>query len=151
MSLDSLYQEVILDHYRSPRNHGLLDQIALHTHQENPSCGDQIDLQVEIRDGRIQQIRFDGKGCAISQASASMMTEALTGKTLAEAAAVSAMVRSMLTGGAFDEDALGDLSALQGVRKFPVRVRCATLAWYALQEVIRESGAESAPSAPQSG
>jgi nitrogen fixation NifU-like protein len=136
MSLDSLYQEVILDHYRSPRNHGLLDQIALRTHQENPSCGDQIDLQVQIEAGRIAAIRFDGRGCAISQASASMMTEAVLGKTVEEASAISDSFRAMLTAGTIDEARLGDLEVLQGVRKFPVRVRCATLPWHAFEQLI---------------
>ena len=138
--LDSLYQEVILDHYRSPHNFGLLtlDKGTAQIHQENPSCGDQIDLQVQVEDGRIQTIRFQGKGCAISQASASMMTDQVRGKTVEEARTILAAFQAMLFSKDYDPEILGDLEALEGVRKFPVRTKCATLAWHCLQTLLDE-------------
>ena len=134
--LDSLYQEVILDHFRTPHNFGLLEKVGAQVHQENPSCGDQIDLQVHIENGRIQTIRFQGKGCAISQASASMMTDQVIGKTVEEARTIIAAFQAMLFNQVYDPDLLGDLEALEGVRKFPVRTKCATLAWHCLQTLI---------------
>ena len=139
MSLNGLYQEVILDHYKNPHNYGSLPGARL-IHEENPSCGDQIDLQLIVADGRIQAIKFTGQGCAISRASASMMTEVVGGKTVEEARHLIEEFQQMLiNGGEFPEE-LGDLEALQGVRQFPVRVKCATLAWHALQDLL--NGAE---------
>jgi nitrogen fixation NifU-like protein len=129
MSLDALYQEIILDHFRSPRNFGKLDGPATGVHHENPSCGDQLDLQVRLDDQqRIGRIKFYGRGCAISQSSASMMTELVKGKTVAEAHEAIASFKHMLTGEGEAKIDLGDLVALSGVRQFPVRVKCATLA-----------------------
>jgi len=136
--LDSLYQEVILDHFRAPHNFGLLELVhgAAQIHQENPSCGDQIDLQLQVENGHIQTIRFQGKGCAISQASASMMTDLVNGKTVEEARTIIAAFQAMLFNKDYDPDILGDLEALEGVRKFPVRTKCATLAWHCLQTLL---------------
>jgi nitrogen fixation NifU-like protein len=139
MSLESLYQESILDHCKNPRNYGAIEGPRVAIHQENPSCGDQIDLQLLMDDGEhIQDIRFTGRGCAISQASASMMTLAVTGKTRTEARTAIQTFRAMITQGTPLTDDLEELEALQGVRKFPVRVKCAMLAWNALESLLNE-------------
>ncbi|MHB8627688.1 MAG: Fe-S cluster assembly sulfur transfer protein SufU [Aggregatilineales bacterium] len=136
MSLDALYQEVILDHYKNPYNYGTLPGAPL-VHQENPSCGDQIDLQLIVgADQHIQAIKFTGQGCAISRASASMMTQVVEGKTVEEARRLIAEFQQMLINDADVPDELGDLEALRGVRQFPVRIKCATLAWHALQILL---------------
>ncbi|MGH7596002.1 MAG: Fe-S cluster assembly sulfur transfer protein SufU, partial [bacterium] len=137
MSLDALYQEIILDHFKNPRNFGKLDGPATGVHHENPSCGDQLDLQVVIDEqDRIGKIKFYGRGCAISQSSASMMTELVKGKTVAEARDAIASFKHMLTGEGEAEVDLGNLEALSGVKQFPVRVKCATLAWKALESCL---------------
>jgi nitrogen fixation NifU-like protein len=139
MSLNGLYQEVILDHYKNPHNYGTLPGARL-IHQENPSCGDQIDLQLIVKDNRIEAIKFTGQGCAISRASASMMTEVVEGKTVEEVQRLIGEFQQMLISGKETPDELGDLEALQGVRQFPVRVKCATLAWHALQALLNDAG-----------
>jgi nitrogen fixation protein NifU and related proteins len=134
--LNALYQELILQHYRKPRNRGTLENPSAEVAMHNPVCGDEITLQIRVDDGRIEAVRFSGQGCAISQASASMMAQLLEGKTIEEANTLGARFTRMMHG---DEEAagdrsLGDLRALAGVAKFPVRVKCALLAWNALQE-----------------
>ncbi len=137
---DELYQEIILDHYRHPRGRGELEPPKITQEGFNPSCGDEVILDLRLEDGRISDIRFHGRGCSISQASASMMTEAVKGKTLAEAHALIQQVLAMVKGEAEgDPDALGDIVALAGVRNFPVRVKCATLAWHTLEEALRSA------------
>jgi len=137
-ALSQLYQEVVLDHYRSPRNKG---DLAESTHQitmNNPLCGDVIDLLIKVQAGRIADVGFKGKGCSISQASASMMTDLLKGRTVDEALVLTDTFTRMLHGdaaAAVDAE-LGDLRALAGVSKFPVRVKCALLAWNCLQELV---------------
>ena len=139
IELDELYREIILDHYRSPRNSGSLDQPSASGEGDNPLCGDEVRVDLDIRDGRIFDVRFEGKGCSISQASASMMTEAIKGRSLEEVESLFEMFKGMMYGAdEVDVEALGDLEALQGVRKFPVRVKCATLAWNTLQEALEE-------------
>jgi nitrogen fixation NifU-like protein len=139
MSLDVLYQEIILDHFKNPRHFGKLDGPATHARHENPSCGDQLDLQISIdAQQRIGQIKFSGRGCALSQASASMMTELVKGKTVAETRAAMASFFHMLTGEGEAKADLGDSAALAGVRQFPVRVKCATLAWKALESCLEQ-------------
>lgn len=136
-ALSDLYQEVILDHYRKPRNKHDLEGTTHTITLNNPLCGDVIDLLMKVQGGRIEDIAFKGKGCSISQASASMMTERLKGKSLDEALALSGSFTRLLHGeevAAADAD-LGDLRALEGVSKFPVRVKCALLAWNCLQEL----------------
>lgn len=137
MDLAELYREVIVDHNRRPRNRG---RLAAATHQavgNNPLCGDQLRLDLEVADGVIRDLRFEGSGCAISTASASLMTEAVKGKTRAEAAELFAAVHGMLTGAAgAASDRLGKLAALAGVREFPVRVKCASLCWHALNAAL---------------
>lgn len=136
--LDQLYREIILDHYAHPRNRGRVEGADISVEGANPSCGDEISLYARVRDGRLEEVRFEGRGCSISQASASMMTEAVRGKTLAEAWQLAEEFKAMMHGKAPDEGRLGDLVVLQGVRRFPVRIKCATLAWVALQQGLRE-------------
>lgn len=144
MSLEALYQEIILDHYKNPRNFGKLDETRARAHYENPSCGDQIDLQIIVNENHIiEDIRFSGRGCAISQASASLMTEAVKGKSVDHALSLYRSFQSLLTGEGEIETDLGDLEALEGVKKFPVRVKCAMLAWTALKSLIDEETTRS--------
>jgi nitrogen fixation NifU-like protein len=126
-----------------------MDAPDVEVRQNNPTCGDEIVLQLRVRDGVVEEIRFAGQGCSISQASASMMAQRLAGKPLAEADALAARFREMLHGGedAAKDRALGDLRALAGVAKFPVRVRCAMLAWSALEEAERRLASSAAPGA----
>lgn len=140
MNLESLYQELILQHYRHPRNRGKLEAPDVEIRMHNPVCGDDITLQLLVREGRIQSARFSGQGCSISQASASMMTQLLEGKSLEEADALAARFTEMMHGSAeaARDKAMGDLRALAGVSKFPVRIKCALLAWNALQEAEKE-------------
>lgn len=154
-SLEDLYREVILDHYKNPRHQGRVSgDGAVGVELQNPTCGDEIHLTLRLREGRITEVAFEGSGCSISMASASMMTEALRGKTLEEAIGVSAAFKGMLAGGTAAEERLGDLVALSGVAQFPVRVKCATLAWNALMRALgsRETGAdEGARTVPAGG
>jgi nitrogen fixation NifU-like protein len=139
MELNNLYQEIILDHYRHPCNfHDLSDRPQAVSH-DNAICGDQIRLVIVVADdGTLQDIQFDGTGCAISMASASMMTRELKGKPLGEAKAAIQHIVTALRGEGDDRllDCYGDLVALKGVIKFPLRVKCATLAWHALKDAI---------------
>ena len=138
LNLQVLHQEIILAHHRRPRNHGELTDPDASVYVKNPTCGDEVTLQLRMRDGRIIQVRFSGRGCVISQASASMMTEMMRGKTLLEVDALTARFKEMMHGGAVMADrSLGELRALSGVAKFPLRVRCALLAWNALDEARR--------------
>ena len=137
IELDELYREIILDHYRSPRNRGSLEQPTATGEGDNPLCGDEVRVDLDIRDGRVFDVRFEANGCSISQASASMMTEAVKGLSLEEVDSLFETFKGMMySAGEVDVEALGDLEALQGVRKFPVRVKCATLAWNTLQEAL---------------
>jgi nitrogen fixation NifU-like protein len=139
IELDELYREIILDHYRNPRNRGSLDQPSATSEGDNPLCGDEVRVDLDIRDGRVFDVRFLAKGCSISQASASMMTEAIRSRSLAEVESLFETFKGMMYGAdEVDMEALGDLEALQGVRKFPVRVKCATLAWNTLQGALEE-------------
>lgn len=137
-ALDALYKEVILDHCQNPRHHRPLSDPSVATEGYNPACGDQVALQLLIEDGKITEVGLDGKGCAISQSSASMMTEALIGKTLEEAEALAKDFRDFMTEPNASAEGLGDLEVLEGVRKFPVRIKCATLGWVTLQEAVKD-------------
>jgi nitrogen fixation protein NifU and related proteins len=137
VSLDDLYREVILDHYSHPRNKGTLTPADVVREGANPLCGDEIRLSLVVRDGVVRDVRFDGKGCSISQASASMMTERIKGQPIAEAQRLIGAFKALMRGEASTDD-LGDLEALQGVRKFPVRVKCATLGWVTLEQALDE-------------
>jgi nitrogen fixation NifU-like protein len=136
--LRDLYQEVILDHNRRPRNFGTLPA-ANHTAEgHNPLCGDRVRLFVDVEGDRVQDIAFEGAGCAISTASASLMTEAVKGKTVAEARELFRLFHDLLTTDqtAADDPALGKLAVFAGVREYPIRVKCATLAWHAFQAAL---------------
>ena len=137
MSLDDLYRETILDHYSHPRNKGVLEGADVTGEGANPLCGDEITIFLMVRDGVVRDVRFDGKGCSISQASASMMTEQIKGRPVEEARGLIAAFKAMMHGEPANGD-LGDLEALQGVRKFPVRVKCATLGWVTLEGALEE-------------
>jgi len=140
--LDDLYREVILDHYRNPRNKGTLIDATCKSEGYNPVCGDEIAVELLLDDGVIKDVAFHGRGCSISQASGSMMTDAVKGRSPEEARKLVAAFKHLMTDPE-DEPAedLGDLEALQGVAKFPVRVKCATLAWRVLEEGLEESEA----------
>ena len=135
MSVDDLYREIILDHYRSTRNKRRGVEGAIAVKHDNPLCGDELHLAVDIQGGSLSDVAFDGKGCSISQASASMMTEAVVGKSVKDALELAETIRLMMHGEHPGED-LGDLMALEGVAKFPVRVKCALLAWMALKDAL---------------
>jgi nitrogen fixation NifU-like protein len=139
LSLEDLYKEVILDHYRSPRNKGRLDPHDVALERNNPLCGDEIELFLRFDADRLEGIAFEGKGCSISQASASMMTEKVSGLSNEQAAHVADLIKRMLSGDEEgDADALGDLVSLKGVVKYPVRVKCALLGWNTLLEGLAE-------------
>ena len=134
-AFDELYQEIIMDHYRSPRGKARLDHVPQAMAHENPTCGDSIKLELTVSDsGRLEQVRFDGKGCAISTASASLMTETLRGLSVEDARGRADTFIKALRGElpADTLDSMGDLAAFKGLASFPVRVKCATLAWHAL-------------------
>ena len=140
--LDDLYQEILLDHYRRPRNFGPLPGADREVDGHNPLCGDRLHLALRLDGDRLAEIRFEGSGCAISTASASMMTEAVRGRRVGEILAIVERFRALLTGeGPAPEAAeLGELAALGGVRAFPMRVKCATLAWHALRAALAGAG-----------
>jgi nitrogen fixation protein NifU and related proteins len=142
MELRDLYRDVILDHNAKPRNFGRLEPADAHAEGHNPLCGDRLTVSLRLAGDRIEDVRFEGKGCAISTASASLMTEAVKGKDRAAVAELFARVHGLLT----REDApagpdLGKLAALSGVREFPVRVKCASLCWHTLNAALDRSAA----------
>ena len=145
VELEELYQEVILDHSRRPRNFGELADAAVRVHGDNPSCGDEIHLGVKFGpDGSLQDIKFSGHGCAISQASASMMTMKLKGKSRDETMSMLSAFHDLVTTDTNDAPkTLGDLRLMKGVRKFPQRVKCAMLPWRALEQALRQTSGES--------
>jgi len=145
VSLEELYKEVILDHYRDPRNKGRLDPHDIALERNNPLCGDEIELFLKFDGDDLQGIAFDGKGCSISQASASMMTEKVKGLSAADARAVAESIKRMMAGEEEGDDKeLEDLVSLKGVTKYPVRIKCALLGWNTLVEALEESGKGSA-------
>jgi nitrogen fixation NifU-like protein len=138
--LQELYQELILDHNRSPRNFGLLEGADRHAEGYNPLCGDQVRVEVKLDGDRIADIKFSGNGCAISKASASMMTSAVKGKSIGEAETLFQGFHGLVTGTgtlADPKKTLGKLAIFAGVAEFPVRVKCATLAWHALHDALK--------------
>jgi nitrogen fixation NifU-like protein len=137
--LSALYQELILDHYRRPRNKGVLEHPTHTIALNNPLCGDEIDLQLRVEGDLIKEVRFIGRGCSISQAAASMMTQIVKEKRLVDALALADRMSAMMRGDetAAGDKALGDLRALAGVAKFPVRVKCALLPWNALKDAVK--------------
>jgi nitrogen fixation NifU-like protein len=139
--ISALYQEMILDHYRRPRNKGAIENPDETIVMKNPLCGDEIEVQIRYDGDQIADIGFSGRGCSISQASASMMTQMIKGKSVEEIDELRAQFREMVMGKPdVDEKSLGSLRALSGVAKFPARVKCALLAWNALEEAQRNHG-----------
>ena len=146
--LDDLYREIILDHYRTPRNRGELPPPAAHAVGHNPLCGDEIDVYLQVEGDTVTDVKVGGQGCSISQSSASMMSQAVKGKSVPEVRALVRRFKGMMS---IEEEVpdgeqvpepevkLGDLEALQGVVKFPVRIKCATLAWNTLLEAMAEA------------
>jgi nitrogen fixation NifU-like protein len=147
MAIDELYREVILDHYRNPRRRGSLEGAHIHVEGENPSCGDEFALDLLVEDGVVNDAAIQGQGCSISQASGSMMADTIVGKTIAEVRDLTHLFKQMMSiedgENPVDPDrpgaVLGDLEALQGVRKFPVRIKCADLPWATLEEALNEA------------
>lgn len=148
MALEELYREVILDHYRNPRHKGTLSHSDYHAEGLNPSCGDEFSLDLVISENVVREVATQGQGCSISQASGSMMASVIKGKTIAEVAELTAKFKLMM---AIEEGespidparpgaVLGDLEALQGVRKFPVRIKCADLPWTTLADILTQIG-----------
>ena len=136
---DDLYRELILEHYKKPRNHGPIPTAPIHVEGVNPVCGDEIHIDMNVDDGVIKDIGFWGSGCSISQSSASMMTDRLKGRPASEAKDVMTEVRAMLIDGAPAGNDLGDLEALEGVAKLPVRVKCALLCWNVLDQGLTQA------------
>jgi nitrogen fixation protein NifU and related proteins len=142
MDLQDLYRDVILDHNRKPRNFGHLDHSDARAEGHNPLCGDRLSLELQLDGERVADVRFAGKGCAISTASASLMTEAIKGKDRQAIRALFDKMHALLTqGGGVSSADLGKLAALSGVREFPMRVKCATLCWHTLNAALEQSGA----------
>ncbi|WP_423408084.1 Fe-S cluster assembly sulfur transfer protein SufU [Heyndrickxia sp. MSNUG] len=139
-NLDNLYRQVIMDHYKNPRNKGVLDEGSLTVNMNNPTCGDRIQLTMKVEDGKVADSKFEGEGCSISMSSASMMTQAIKGRSVEEALKLSKIFSDIMQGNDYDEDDLdlGDIEALQGVAKFPARIKCATLAWKAMEKGLKE-------------
>jgi nitrogen fixation NifU-like protein len=136
-----LYQEMILDHHRHPRNYGKLPDANRHAEGFNPLCGDRVTVYVAIEGDRVRDISFEGSGCAICMASCSLMTEAIKGRTLVEAEALFGRFHDLLTDDATvtEEEVLGKLAVFEGVREFPVRVKCATLPWHAFRAAVHQT------------
>jgi len=145
--LEDLYREIILDHHRTPRNRGELPPPAAHAVGHNPLCGDEIDVYLQVEDDVVKDVKVGGQGCSISQSSASMMSQAIKGKPLPEVLALVRRFKGMMSipdedGNPIEPDPnvkLGDLEALQGVVKYPVRIKCATLSWNTLLEALEQS------------
>ncbi|HEY2419889.1 MAG TPA: SUF system NifU family Fe-S cluster assembly protein [Neobacillus sp.] len=138
-NLDVLYRRVIMDHYKNPRNRGILEDGSHTINMNNPTCGDRIQLTMKVEDGIVTNARYEGEGCSISMSSASMMTQAIKGKKVEEALQLAEIFSEMMLGNEYDNDIdLGDIEALQGVSKFPARIKCATLAWKAMEKGLKE-------------
>ncbi|WP_211746840.1 Fe-S cluster assembly sulfur transfer protein SufU [Paenibacillus sp. Marseille-Q4541] len=138
MQLDDLYRRVIMDHYKNPRNRGTFADDAVTVDLNNPTCGDRISLQLKVKDGIVEDAKYSGDGCSISMSSASMMTEAIKGKSMEEALNLAERFSSLMQGEEQEFDEYEDIEALSGVNKFPARIKCATLAWNALRKGIDE-------------
>ncbi|MCD1258827.1 SUF system NifU family Fe-S cluster assembly protein [Paenibacillus athensensis] len=139
MQLDDLYRRVIMDHYKNPRNRGKFDASeAVTIDLNNPTCGDKISLQMKVENGTVQDAKFVGEGCSISMSSASMMTDAVKGKTLDEALQMAEKFSGLMKGESVEFE-YEDIEALSGVNKFPARIKCATLAWNALRKGIEHT------------
>jgi nitrogen fixation NifU-like protein len=140
-TMDELYQSVIIEHDRSPRNFKKLENPTHHAEGHNPLCGDEVELEFVVDDeGRIAEVGFQGRGCAVSKASSSMLTTALKGLTLAEARQLGERFNTLLTGGEVDPKELGKLKVFKGLAGYPMRVKCATMPWHAMKEALRTEG-----------
>ena len=138
-NLEQLYRSVSMDHYKHPRNKGELDSGTITIDMNNPTCGDEIRLMLEVKDNIIDDVRFEGHGCSISMASASMMTEAVKGKNVERALEMADEFSKMMLGEEYTiTDDMGDIEALSGVSQFPARIKCATLSWKALEKGVKE-------------
>lgn len=138
MQLDDLYRRVIMDHYKNPRNRGKFEEGALTIDLNNPTCGDRISLQLQLEDHIVKEARFTGEGCSISMSSASMMTEAVKGRSVEEALELADRFSCLMRGESVEFDDYEDIEALSGVNKFPARIKCATLAWNALKKGVEQ-------------
>lgn len=138
MQLDDLYRRVIMDHYKNPRNRGTMEHESVTVQLNNPTCGDRISLQLQLDGGKVVQAKYTGEGCSISMSSASMMTEAVKGRSLDEAIEMANKFSSLMKGEEVEFDDYEDIEALSGVNKFPARIKCATLAWNALRKGIEQ-------------
>lgn len=143
-NLEALYQEVILDHNRKPKNFREMDNADRHVEGRNPLCGDEITLWLKLEGDTVSDISFKGQGCAVSKSSASLMTAAIKGKTVHESLALFDRFHQMITGklGVGERETMGSLAALGGVSRFPVRVKCASLAWHALKSALEQGPPE---------
>ena len=153
MSVEAMYQDIILDHYREKHNTGLREPFGAEVHHVNPSCGDELTLRVDVAGGVVRDVSYQGVGCSISQASTSILTDLVIGRSVADTLALYDEFRAMMesgAGGAPDEDRLEDAIAFQGVAQFPGRVKCAMLAWAALRDALIRSGAVEASAMPAS-
>lgn len=138
-NLDQLYRSVIMDHYKNPRNKGSLETDAVTIDMNNPTCGDRIHLTLKVNDGVVEDAKFDGEGCSISMSSASMMTQIIKGKKVEEALELADIFSKMMMGEEYsDKYDLEDVEALRGVSQFPARIKCATLAWKAMEKGVKE-------------
>jgi nitrogen fixation NifU-like protein len=143
MQLDGLYQEIILDHWKHPRGRGLREPYGGESHQVNPTCGDEVTVRVRLADGTVADLSYEGLGCSISQASASVLHEQVSGRPLAEALAAHRAFTELMGGRGQvepDEERLGDAVAFAGVARYPARIKCALLAWVAFQDAVIRSG-----------
>ncbi len=142
-NLNQLYRSVIMDHYKNPRNKGVIENGTLTVDMNNPTCGDRIRLTLNVVDEIVEDVKFEGEGCSISMASASMMTEAITGQKVDKALSMGDEFSKMMLGEDHDiTDDMGDIEALAGVNQFPARIKCATLSWKALEKGVKESDSE---------
>jgi nitrogen fixation NifU-like protein len=146
MDLDSLYQEIILDHYRSPHHAGLREPFEAEVHHVNPTCGDEVTLRVHLDDGLVSDVSYDAEGCSISQASASVLTDLVIGRSLDDAYTKHASFLALMQGKGKvepDEDVLEDGIAFAGVAKFPARIKCALLSWMAFKDAVLQAQGEN--------
>ena len=146
MSMDSLYQQIILDHYKNPHHRGLVDPFDAEVHHVNPTCGDEVTLRVTVQDGAIAELGWEGEGCSISQASTSVMSDLVVGKPVDEALALQRRFLDLMQSQGkaelteTDEAELEDAVAFEGVSKYPARVKCALLGWMAMTSAVAEAG-----------
>jgi nitrogen fixation NifU-like protein len=137
MQLDDLYRRVIMDHYQKPRNRGIVENGTVTVEMNNPTCGDRISLQMIVENGTIKEAKFEGEGCSISIASASMMTQAVKGRDIDTALELADRFSQLMLGKLVEFEELEDIEALQGVTKFPARIKCATLPWKAMEKGVQ--------------